>query len=74
VLSDSALWLEGLDSENLTAMKAERERHAASGIQALEFGEAAAKAFRDRAYEVGWQAVIKRSPDVGPKLRQLAGS
>ena len=36
-------------------------------------GEAAAKTFRDRAYDVGWQAVIKRSPEAGPKLRQLAG-
>jgi TRAP-type C4-dicarboxylate transport system substrate-binding protein len=73
VLSDSALWLEGLDSENVAAMKAERDRQAASGIQALEFGEAAAKTFRHRAYDVGWQAVIKRSPEAGPKLRQLAG-
>jgi TRAP-type C4-dicarboxylate transport system substrate-binding protein len=73
VLSDAALWLEGLDRENLEFMTAERARQAAAGIQPLEFGEAAAKAFRDRAYEVGWQAVIKRSPETGAKLRQLAG-
>ena len=45
VLSEAALWLEGLDTENLAVMKAERDRQAASGIQALEFGEAASKTF-----------------------------
>ena len=74
VLSEAALWLEGLDTENLAVMKAERDRQAASGIQALEFGEAASKTFRARAYEVGWQAVVKRSPEAGAKLRQLAGN
>jgi TRAP-type C4-dicarboxylate transport system substrate-binding protein len=73
-LSDAALWLEGLDSENLEVMKAERARQAAAGIQPLEFGDAASKAFRARAYDVGWQAVIKRSPETGAKLRQLAGN
>src|SRR5881396_177227 len=32
-LSDAAAWLEGLDSENVAAIKAERERQAAAGIQ-----------------------------------------
>jgi TRAP-type C4-dicarboxylate transport system substrate-binding protein len=73
VLAVAALWLEGLDSENLAVMEAERARQAAAGIQSLEFGDAAAKAFRARAYDVGWQAVIKRSPEAGTKLRQLAG-
>ena len=74
VLSDAALWLEGLDGENIAAMKAERDRQAAGGIAPLEFGDAAAKAFRDRAYEVGWQAVVKRSPEAGARLRQLVGN
>jgi TRAP-type C4-dicarboxylate transport system substrate-binding protein len=74
LLNDAALWLEGLDSEKETAIKAERERQAAAGIQPLDFGPAASKAFLDRAYEVAWQSVIKRAPDTGPKLRQLAGN
>src|SRR6187401_1855811 len=44
VLSDAALWLEGLDSEKDAVIKAERERQAAAGIQALDFGPAASKA------------------------------
>jgi TRAP-type transport system periplasmic protein len=74
VLHDAALWLEGLDSEKVTAIKAERERQAAAGIQALDFGPAASKAFLDRAYDVAWQSVIRRAPESGPKLRQLAGN
>jgi TRAP-type C4-dicarboxylate transport system substrate-binding protein len=74
MLDDAALWLEGLDSEKEAAIKAERERQAAAGIQALDFGPAASKAFLDRAYDVAWQSVIKRAPATGPKLRQLAGN
>jgi TRAP-type transport system periplasmic protein len=74
VLNEAALWLEGLDSEKVAVIQAERERQAAAGIQALDFGEAASKAFLDRAYEVAWQSVIKRAPETGPKLRQLAGN
>ena len=74
VLNDAALWLEALDSEKVAEIKAQRERQAAAGIQALDFGAAASKAFLDRAYEVAWQSVIKRAPETGPKLRQLAGN
>lgn len=74
VLSDAALWLEGLDSENVALIKAERDRQTAAGIQPIDFGPAAAKSFLDKAYEVGWQSVIKRAPDTAPKLRQLAGN
>ena len=74
VLNETALWLEGLDSEQEGVIKAERERQAAAGIQPLDFGPAAAKIFLDRAYDVAWQSVIKRAPETGPKLRQLAGN
>jgi len=74
LLNDAALWLEGLDSEKEADIKAERERQSAAGIQPLDFGPAASKAFLDRAYEVAWQSVIKRAPDTGPKLRQFAGN
>jgi TRAP-type C4-dicarboxylate transport system substrate-binding protein len=74
VLNDAALWLEGLDSEKVAVIKAERERQAAAGIQTLDFGPAASKAFLDRAYDVAWQSVIKKAPESGPKLRQLAGN
>jgi TRAP-type transport system periplasmic protein len=74
LLGDAARWLESLDSEQDAVIKAERERQAAAGIQSLDFGPTAAKAFLDRAYDVAWQSVIKRAPETGPKLRQLAGN
>ena len=74
MLNDAALWLEGLDAEKVAEIKAQRERQAAAGIQGLDFGAAASKAFLDRAYEVAWQSVIKRAPESGPKLRELAGN
>jgi TRAP-type C4-dicarboxylate transport system substrate-binding protein len=74
VLSDAALWLEGLDSENIAAIKAERERQAKAGIQAIDFGPAQSQAFIKKANDVAWASVIKRAPENGPKLRKLAGN
>ncbi|HKA71772.1 MAG TPA: TRAP transporter substrate-binding protein DctP [Xanthobacteraceae bacterium] len=74
ILVDAALWLEALDSENVAANKTEVERQAKAGIQALDFGPEASKKFVDRADEVAWDTVIKRAPEVGPKLRELAGN
>ena len=74
VLSDAALWLEGLDAENVAAIAAERDRQAKAGIQAIDFGPAEASKFLARANDVAWQSVIKRAPEAGAKLRQLAGN
>jgi TRAP-type C4-dicarboxylate transport system substrate-binding protein len=74
VLSDAAAWLEALDSENAAVVKSERDRQTAAGIQPIDFGPAESKKFTDRANEVAWQSVIRRAPETGPKLRQLAGN
>jgi TRAP-type C4-dicarboxylate transport system substrate-binding protein len=74
VLSDAAAWLEGLDSENVAMIKAERDKQAAAGIQAITFSEADSKAFLAKSNDVAWQSVIKRSPENGAKLRSLAGN
>src|SRR6476619_5878524 len=74
VLSDAALWLEGLDSENTAVIAAERDRQAKAGIQPIDFGPDESKKFLEKANEVAWQSVIKRAPETGPKLRQLAGN
>jgi TRAP-type C4-dicarboxylate transport system substrate-binding protein len=74
VLNDAALWLEGLDSENTAVVAAERERQAKAGIQPVDFGPDESKKFIEKANEVAWQSVIKRSPEAGAKLRQLAGN
>jgi TRAP-type C4-dicarboxylate transport system substrate-binding protein len=75
VLSDAALWLEGLDTtESLELVKAERERQAKAGIETIDFGPAAAKEFLKKANDVAWESVIAKSPDNGKKLRALAGN
>jgi TRAP-type C4-dicarboxylate transport system substrate-binding protein len=74
VLNDAALWLEGLDRENEAIVKAERERQAKAGIQAIDFGAAESAKFLKTANDVAWASVIKRSPETGAKLRQLSGN
>lgn len=74
VLNDAALWLEDLDNEGVAAIKAERERQAKAGIQAIDFGPAQNQAFVKKANDVAWASVIKRAPENGPKLRTLAGN
>jgi TRAP-type C4-dicarboxylate transport system substrate-binding protein len=74
VLNDAALWLEGLDVENEALIKSERAKQTAAGIQPIDLGADASKTFLAKANEVGWASVIKRSPENGAKLRQLAGN
>jgi TRAP-type C4-dicarboxylate transport system substrate-binding protein len=73
-LTDAAAWLEGLEPEYAALAKAELERQAKAGIQPIDFGPAESKKFLDRAYEVGWASVIKRSPEHGPKLKAMDGN
>ncbi|MFZ5693520.1 MAG: TRAP transporter substrate-binding protein DctP [Pseudomonadota bacterium] len=74
VLTDAALWLESLDAtENADMVKAERDRQAKAGVQAIDFGPDASKAFSDRARMLAWDAVIAKSPEFGKKLRALNG-
>src|SRR6185295_8421721 len=74
VLSDTAAWLEGLDTENTAIVASERERQTKAGIQPIDFGPDDSKKFLEKANEVAWQSVIKRAPETGAKLRQLAGN
>ena len=74
LLSDTALWLEALDSEKVAAIQAERQRHTAAGIQAIDFGPAVSQDFLKKANDVAWASVIRRAPESGAKLRQLAGN
>lgn len=74
VLNDAALWLEGLDGENTAVIAAERDKQAKAGIQPIDFGPDEARKFIEKANEVAWQSVIRRAPEAGAKLRQLAGN
>ena len=74
ILSDAALWLEGLDRGNEAIIDAERARQDKANIAAIDFGPAVNADFVKKANDVAWQSVIKIAPETGPKLRALAGN
>ena len=49
---------------------AEAKRQAQAGVQTITFDAATSKRYLDTAYEAGWKAILKASPDNGAKLRE----
>ncbi|MDH4190687.1 MAG: TRAP transporter substrate-binding protein DctP [Betaproteobacteria bacterium] len=47
------------------------KRQAQVGIQTISFDAATAKRYHDQAYEIGWAAIVKASPEHGPQLKKL---
>jgi TRAP-type C4-dicarboxylate transport system substrate-binding protein len=70
-LTKQGIWLETLDSETIARNEADKKRQAEVGIQTITFEGDTAKQYLAKAYEVGWQSIIAKSPEHGPKLRQL---
>jgi len=50
---------------------AEAKRQAEAGIQTITFDPATAKAYVEKAKEVGWEAAFKASPQYGPQLKKV---
>jgi TRAP-type C4-dicarboxylate transport system substrate-binding protein len=49
----------------------ETQRQAAAGIETIRFEGDAARAWVAKAYQAGWDGVIRLSPVTGPKLKEL---
>ncbi len=49
----------------------ETARQAAGGIQTIKLDGAAAETYRAKAYQAGWEGIIRQSPETGPKLREF---
>jgi TRAP-type C4-dicarboxylate transport system substrate-binding protein len=49
----------------------ETKRQAAAGIETIRFEGDAAGAYVAKAYQAGWDGVIRLSPAAGPKLKEL---
>ena len=49
----------------------ETARQQKAGIQAIKFDPATAKAFKDKAYEVGWASAEKQSPQIAARFKSL---
>src|SRR5690348_2563199 len=47
------------------------KRQADAGIQTIKFSDADAQAYRAKAYQAGWDGIIKQSPEHGPKLKEF---
>jgi TRAP-type C4-dicarboxylate transport system substrate-binding protein len=45
------------------------KRQAEAGIQVISFDAAGAAAWRAKAYEAGWEGIVKQSPEHGPKIK-----
>lgn len=70
-LTRQALAFEGQNDHWKSYAQEEMKRQAQAGIQVIRFDGAEAAQYVDRAYEAAWAAVIKASPEHGPKLREL---
>lgn len=71
VLTSAALWMEDLNLQNAKLWDEEKKRQAAAGIQAINFSPAEAASFSKKANDTIWASINQRSPEHGPKLRQL---
>ena len=63
-----------LEAENTFWAKYTTEeiaRQEKAGIQTIAFDASTAKAFRDKAYEVGWASAAKQSPEIAARFKPL---
>jgi TRAP-type C4-dicarboxylate transport system substrate-binding protein len=49
----------------------ESARQQKAGIQTIKFDAATSKAFRDKAYDIGWAGAAKQSPEVAARFKKL---
>ena len=47
------------------------KRQAEAGIQTIKFDTAGAASYRAKAYQAGWDGIIKQSPEHGPKIKSF---
>ena len=63
-----------LEAENtfwVQYAKDETARQEKAGIQTIKFDAATAKAYSDKAYEVGWASAAKQNPEVAKRFKAL---
>ncbi len=70
-LTKQALAFEAQNQEWAKYNADEAARQAKAGIQTIRFDAATSKQYLDKAYEVGWAAIVKASPEHGPKMKAL---
>ncbi len=71
VLTSAARWMEDLNLDNAKLWEEEKKRQTAAGIQPIVFSAAESAAYVKQANDAIWADINRRSPEHGPKLRQL---
>jgi TRAP-type transport system periplasmic protein len=70
-LDKMGIWLESQNAETSKVVAEEKRKQDAAGIKAITFTGPQAQEYVKKAYDTAWSAMIKRSPEHGPKLRAL---
>lgn len=70
-IEKQALALEAMNSVWKKINAEDTKRQAQAGIQTISFDAATARAYREKAYEVGWASAVKQSPQHGPQMKKL---
>jgi hypothetical protein len=70
VILDAAAAIEAQASETVKENEVDIAKQKAAGIEVIELKGAEGDAFRAKAYAAGWAAIIKLSPEHGPKLKE----
>ena len=70
-LQKQAIWMEALNLENKKMIAEEVKRQSAAGIQTVELKGAERDAYLKKAYDSVWSSILQRSPQHGPKLKEL---
>ncbi len=71
-LEKQAVWLESMTADAVKAdAVTEIKRQKDAGIRELDLGKDQRNAFLKMAYDSAWDAVVKLSPEHGPKLRKM---
>ncbi len=71
LLKDLALEIEAKSIDDKQIMEAERRKQAEAGIKPIHFSPEDEKKYLAAGRDAAWEAVIKSSPEHGPKLREL---
>ncbi len=71
VITEAGVWLETQASDWAKINAEDIAKQKSVGIETIAFTGADSAAFRAKAYEAGWDGILKQSPEHGPKLKEF---
>lgn len=73
VLTDSFIAMEQVATDYWANMfKTEMQKAVDAGMKIIDFAPEDSKSFTDTAYRLSWEVILTKSPQYGPKLKQLS--